>query len=115
MQDLLDTLVFQLLPEFERALDERDVIRVLVIGRADHAGEAVGGAFVVRDGELLQAQYAHAAPGKVVTGGGTHPADADDDDIESFIHGGGYYTRGDENSCAGDVVVAAAAARLDGG
>ena len=68
----------ELVPEFVGALHERHVGGVFVVGLADDAGVAVGGAEVVGRAELVEADHAEAAPGEHPGGGGTHRAKSDD-------------------------------------
>ena len=67
---------FELVPEEVGLAEEGNVVGVFEVGEADDAGVAVGGAFAMRDVELLEAQDAFAACSKMVAGGGAHGARA---------------------------------------
>ena len=68
-------------PQLVGSAEQQDVGRVFVVGEADDAGVAVGGAHRVRDAEALQAEHPLAAPGQVVGGRAAHRARADDDGV----------------------------------
>ncbi len=53
----LASLGLQLAPELEGAAEQGHVGAVLVVRQAYNPGQAVRGALVVRDAELLQAQH----------------------------------------------------------
>ena len=74
-------LALQIVPQREGAQQQRHVGRVLVVGEADDAGDSVRRAHRVRDVEPLQPQRAQSAPRQVITGGGAHATDADDDGV----------------------------------
>ncbi len=80
--------VFEVFPELVGAAEEGDVVGVFVVGEADHAGLAVGGAARVGDVELFEAEDALAATGEVEGGGGTHRAEAEDDGVVVAGHWG---------------------------
>ena len=65
-------LGFEVPPEVVGAAEERDVARVLGVGKADDARVAVARAAVVAGLELLQAQAVGAGLGEVVEGGAAH-------------------------------------------
>ena len=81
VQEPLAGLALDLTPQLVGAPEEQHVGGMLVVGEADDAGVAVGGAHRVRDAEPLEAEHPLAAPGEVVGGGAAHPAHADDDGV----------------------------------
>jgi hypothetical protein len=72
---------FQVGPQLIGALDERHVERVLEIGLADDAGQAVRGTEIVRRFEAIKTQDALPARGEVIGRGAAHRAEAGDDNI----------------------------------
>src|SRR5262249_28825179 len=77
----------QLVPELVGAAEQGDVVRVLVVAQADHAGLAVRTALGVRDLVLLEAEHARAAAGQGVRGRASHRPQPNDDDIVAVAHG----------------------------
>ena len=73
--------VFEVFPEFVGAAEEGDVVGVFVVGEADEAGLAVGGAEGVGDVELFEAEDGEFTFGEVEGGGGAHGAEAEDDRV----------------------------------
>lgn len=68
-------------PEIVGVEEERDVVRVFVVGLADHPRLAVVGAERVGDVKLVEAEDLCAVFGEVVAGCCAHGADAEDDDL----------------------------------
>ena len=84
VQQLLAGAAFQLAPELVTAAQQGHVGRIFVIGEADDARQAVGGAHFVGDAELFEAEDALAAAGEVVECRATHTANAEDDSVPGF-------------------------------
>ena len=84
---------FELVPEFIGAAEEGDIMGVLIVGEADEAGLAVGGAQGVGDVELVKGEdFFATALGREAAlemggGGGAHGAGAEDDGVIIGCHG----------------------------
>jgi hypothetical protein len=69
-------VVLQLMPKMVGALYERDVIWMFVIGLANDARMAVGGAVVVSGTKTFEPKNAFAAGGKMIGGGAAHASES---------------------------------------
>ena len=71
----------ELAPELVGAAEQRDVVRVLVVGEADDPRLAVHRPALVDEAELLEPEHAAAAAREVVQRGAAHRPDAGDDRV----------------------------------
>ena len=77
--------LFQVVPALVGPQHERDVIGMFVVGFADDARVAVRTALVVAERELLQAEYAPAAPRQLERRRRPHAADAENDHVVRVV------------------------------
>ena len=71
----------RLAPQFEGALEQRHIGRVLVIGEADDARDAVRGALCMGDVEAFEPEHPFAAAGQLPARRRAHAADPDHDHV----------------------------------
>ena len=87
-QQFRSCIALQLFPKLIGAQNERNVLRAFPIGLANHTRAAVGRAFVMRRGELLDAQDASTTRGKLLRGGTAHCTQSENDNVEG--HAGSF-------------------------
>src|SRR5438874_1155719 len=76
--------LFKLCPELVSALNHGNIKRVLKIGFADDASQAMGGAEIVRRLEAVQAKNPFSVARQVIGGGAAHRAKSGNDDVVEF-------------------------------
>ena len=78
----LAALAFEVAPQSPRTAEERDVIRMLVIGEPDDPREAAGRAKRVATRESIEPEDGRAARGETVGGRAAVSPESSDDHIE---------------------------------
>ena len=73
-------------PQSVGPLDERDVLRGLVVGLPDDPAAAVRSPLGVAAGKGVEAEHPLAPPGDVVGGGAAHAAETKDDGVVGRVH-----------------------------
>ena len=77
-QQLFAGGVFQLMPKFVGAVQQRNVRWVLMVCQPDHPADSVGRTHLVGNVVLLQSEHPPAAPRQAIHGGAAHSANSDD-------------------------------------